>query len=119
MGCDSPTARVHWQMDEPMCEKYTRELYPNSKSSLAYSPPDNVNGCVYDPVTNIATYRKNAKRGFDERGLHTSEWQRICIASDGKPFSTEPGAYCPGEEDLHGRLKLYLDEQREKEAPAP
>ena len=121
MGCDSPTARAHWQMDEPMCEKYTRELYPNSKYSLEYSPPDNVSGCVYDPVTNIATYREhNAKRGFDERGLHTSEWQRICIASDGKPFSTEPGAYCPGEEDLHGRLKLYFDEtwMREKEETA-
>ena len=118
MGCDSPTARAHWQMDEPMCEKYTRELYPNSKYSLAYSPPDNVSGCVYDPVTNIATYRKNALDSFDERGLHTSGWQRICIASDGKPFSTEPGAYCPGEEDVHGRLKLYSDTRREKEETA-
>ena len=117
MGCDSPTARAHWQMDEPMCEKYTRELYPNSKYALEYSPPDNLSGCVYDPVTNIATYRSGAERGFDDRRLHASEWQRICIASDGKPFSTEPGAYCPGEEDLHGRLNSYLDEKEKKETP--
>ena len=82
-----------------------------------HSESDNVSGCVYDPVTNITTYRSDTKRGFDERGLHTSEWQRICIASDGKAFSTELEAYCPGEEDLHGRLKLYLDE-REKEETA-